>query len=381
MPINIPNEPKVYTTKYENFRGVDFTNDATNVWYRRSPDAVNMLPDDSGSPYKRTGWEVKFTIDDLSEIAGISITKILKCFYFELAGIDHIIVFAEGGLFVIYEDSEEERVELLEGSTISECYGNYDRAFFFEGGGRSAFYIYGNSRIWIYEHIGGEFIFHEADDVYVPRVLIGTDPSTCAGTAFEAYNLVGKKAKVEYSTNDMFYCYSSGDYLVSIDKTTFTEEVVEMGIYEYEYDGSSWLHGVVPKTLSELGITVVGGQVKTGDLIVVVYTYGVLLPLNVTQSQLADVKVKVSTNIQFDTELEVKAAIESISINQCRLHTDLASKPEKRRAWIEFSKAYTAPLVAGEDLIQVEFPVTEITITNYDVELEDSATIQGRVTE
>ena len=58
MAINVPSDPKVYTTKYDNFKGVDFTNDPSNVWSHRSPNAVNMTPDLAGRPWKRTGWEI-----------------------------------------------------------------------------------------------------------------------------------------------------------------------------------------------------------------------------------------------------------------------------------------------------------------------------------
>ena len=57
MALEIPKNPKVYTTKYENFRGVDFTNNPTKVRYRRSPSGKNMLPDASGVPFKRHGWK------------------------------------------------------------------------------------------------------------------------------------------------------------------------------------------------------------------------------------------------------------------------------------------------------------------------------------
>ena len=43
MPIDVPAPQKVYTTVYDNFKGVDYTSDATNVWKRRSPSAINMV--------------------------------------------------------------------------------------------------------------------------------------------------------------------------------------------------------------------------------------------------------------------------------------------------------------------------------------------------
>lgn len=55
---------KTYTTKYDSFRGVDFTTDSSNVFKRRSPTAVNMFPDLAGNPHKRTGWEKVVTVEN-----------------------------------------------------------------------------------------------------------------------------------------------------------------------------------------------------------------------------------------------------------------------------------------------------------------------------
>lgn len=67
MPVSVPNSPKVLTTKYQNWRGVDYTNDPSNVWYRRSPNGLNMLPNLDGQPFKRNGWKVELSTDDFVE--------------------------------------------------------------------------------------------------------------------------------------------------------------------------------------------------------------------------------------------------------------------------------------------------------------------------
>ena len=67
MALNVPDSPKVYTTKYQNWRGVDYTNDPSNVWYRRSPNGLNMLPNLDGQPFKRNGWKVELSTDDFVE--------------------------------------------------------------------------------------------------------------------------------------------------------------------------------------------------------------------------------------------------------------------------------------------------------------------------
>lgn len=67
MPVSVPSSPKVLTTKYQNWRGVDYTNDPSNVWYRRSPSGLNMLPNLDGQPFKRNGWKVELSTNDFVE--------------------------------------------------------------------------------------------------------------------------------------------------------------------------------------------------------------------------------------------------------------------------------------------------------------------------
>lgn len=71
MPVEIPKEPKRYTSMYDNFKGEDYTDDASNVWRKRSPGGINMLPGLDDRPYKRKGWKVEIPREDFIT-AGIS---------------------------------------------------------------------------------------------------------------------------------------------------------------------------------------------------------------------------------------------------------------------------------------------------------------------
>ncbi len=46
----------IKTTRYGNFKGVDFSTDASLVDTYRSPYSINMLADTGGMPEKRPGW-------------------------------------------------------------------------------------------------------------------------------------------------------------------------------------------------------------------------------------------------------------------------------------------------------------------------------------
>ena len=102
MPVSVPNSPKVLTTKYQNWRGVDYTNDPSNVWYRRSPNGLNMLPNLDGQPFKRNGWKVEFTAQDFIEtsgITGVSEVEQYKVDYFELGGAEYLWFYTSIGCF------------------------------------------------------------------------------------------------------------------------------------------------------------------------------------------------------------------------------------------------------------------------------------------
>lgn len=190
---------KVYTTTYSDFKGVDYTNDASNVWRKRSPTGVNMLPDESGRPFKRTGWEILLSKDKIKEMltdAGVSFDDdilITKLAWFELKGVDHIVIFTDCG--VIFYNGE---VTAVNGE--DDCYSGYDRCFFFEGGGTSAFYIYGNYRIWKYDDT---FTLREAtSEATIPTVIVSASADG-TGTFLQGYNMFGSKAQIDYNDTNL----------------------------------------------------------------------------------------------------------------------------------------------------------------------------------
>lgn len=215
MPVNVPENPKVLTTTYQSFRGVDYTNDPTNVWYRRSPSGKNMLPDLDGRPRKRTGWEIELTPAHFREAAGISgDVEVIqdRVYYFELGGYDYLMIFNNLGVFSYYENpmggaSSQAFPKLLvhhneyidlNGATQSfppSGYGEIDprRGFFFEGGGTSGFYLFVGIKLFRYD---GAYFTEVAP--HVPVVLIGCDPSG-AGTQLEAVNILTRERYVQYT--------------------------------------------------------------------------------------------------------------------------------------------------------------------------------------
>ena len=220
--VEVPKEEKVYTTIYDNFKGVDFTNDASNVWRHRSPSGKNMLPDLDGRPYKRKGWEIKITADEFRRAAGVTGVDVVpvKVHYFEIGGYDYLMFFNNLGVFtyttIESESDEQEKQSALwlndkyidlsgELQTFDSITGGVQpdpqRAFFFEGGGTAGFYMFAGLKLF---RFSGEYdtthagrFFYEVDP-YTPLILTGCDPNG-VGTDLENINMLTPKRIVQYS--------------------------------------------------------------------------------------------------------------------------------------------------------------------------------------
>jgi hypothetical protein len=114
------------------------------------------------------------------------------------------------------------------------------------------------------------------------------------------------------------------------------------------------------------GITVYtpSADLQGGEKIYVINANGVLLPNNVSPSQVGDVTVRASKTVQYDYPLDAVSVTPSAN-GKWLLHNDpITDNREKQRAWIEFfsGETFTQP-VAGEDYIRVVFPFGNVTTT------------------
>ena len=228
MPINVPASPKVYTTKYSNLRGVDFTNDPSNVWSHRSPNAKNMTPDIAGRPWKRTGWKIEKSAQDFRDCYNTTMgyndtdpeyyegaIVPIKTSYFELGGVDYLAISNNLGLFFyscFIGTSASNEPHLM---YINEYYGEIgtatestptampiapdaNRGFFFEGQGIAGFYIFCTTTDETdpndpkYEtslfRFDGEKL--RKVDPHVPTIMIGKEPGDKEGVIYEYPNIL-----------------------------------------------------------------------------------------------------------------------------------------------------------------------------------------------
>lgn len=211
--VTVPNEAKVYTTTYEDFKGVDFTNDASNVWKRRSPSGLNMLPDIDGRPYKRKGWTVDVPYTEFIEASGQSVTSFVpkRIHHFSYGGQDYMMFFNSLGVFYMSENSggvvkcqlAEKSGELITHSDFpplvegEEIEADPGRSFFFEGNGTAAFYTFVGTEMFRFD---GQYFWRVQPKV--PIVLIACNKYG-VGEMYEPINLLTRQRAVQYMCNDL----------------------------------------------------------------------------------------------------------------------------------------------------------------------------------
>lgn len=362
MPLKTPDEPKVYTTKYSDFRGVDISNDQSNVFYRRSPNALNMMPDEAGRPVKRHGWETELSEEDFKiayDYEGDII--IVRCYYFTIGGVDHILIFTNVAIF-LYTN------ELTVLTDEEDCVDSHERAFFFDSDGMAGFYIYGGFKLWRYIYDSGEFLF-EVIEPHIPLIFAGNSPAGLDGKQLEAYNMLGNLCKEQFYHNAYSATVSGAPetLTISVDSAKFAKKVEHIGQTTFKYT-TAW-----DKTLDDYGIEVTGDPVN-GNSFTVTLVLRVYLAKNVSQQQISDIEVKGSKTTQFDTILTVMDESGTLSTGKCML---VSGETDFDRAYIAFYD-YFEYMDGTEDAIQILHPSLAVISTDHNIKGEATALLSGR---
>ena len=231
---NIPASPKIYSLNIESFKGVDFTNNATQVSKSRSPDAVNMISNLDGFPVKRSGFSLIHNY--INRINGI---------YRLFDGTEHILIHSGTKL---YEGIGDSPVELRSDLPDSRS---------------TAFQM--NSKLWIltgtYFLVYGKFESENDDETtetyeckkvtdiaYVPTTSIARE-ATGGGTQFENVNLLSPKRKNTFlskagntefqldatdidSVETVKVLDSSGEWVTKTETSDYTLDI-EKGIVKF----------------------------------------------------------------------------------------------------------------------------------------------------
>lgn len=287
MPVDVPKEPKKNTTVYDNFKGVDYTNDASNVFRRRSPSGKNMLPDLDGRPRKRPGWEVnipsiafvRLVVPDYDDTATYDVGDhvfyddvLYRCkttisvaeawddthwdeaemdvvtdriHYFNYGSNDFLMIFNNLGVFYIRDDQTTvTKCQMWDESLTPPAAADFpptktidvdgtptsvvvpadaNRAFFFEGNGTAGFYTFVESDLYRFGADDSGNLYFFKVTPTIPVFLIGTDPPTGVGTTNDSLNML-----TDYRTIEYFGDGSTVNYKIPSAASTQTEVTVEI---------------------------------------------------------------------------------------------------------------------------------------------------------
>ncbi|MBQ5659447.1 MAG: hypothetical protein IIV02_07995, partial [Peptococcaceae bacterium] len=176
--LKVPQSPKLYTTQLENFKGVDFANNETQVSNNRSPNAQNIISDLAGKPVKRTGYETLASFD--GQINGI----------FRLATEDaeKIIVHAGTNL---YEWTKSKGVFATSGSVIYSDMNNARSTAFQHD--KKLFILDGKTYL-VYGEFEGSYAVKKVQDVAtVPMCFLAMKPDGTSGAKRHDINVLTPK--------------------------------------------------------------------------------------------------------------------------------------------------------------------------------------------
>ncbi len=201
MPIKVSPTRKLRTKVYDEFLGVDFSQDAILVDSRRSPYSVNMISDKSGQPEKRFGFKTLFSLDG----------KIYSMANGEIEKKEIIIAHAKDKIYRIHNS---EITVIYEG--VLE---NKSSIFFTEHNEKTKAFILTGREFLVWDEEKIENIY---DIAYVPTTLIAKSPKG-EGTSLEAVNLLQSKRCEKFLSDGISKEYFL--YLQNLDDTLVKVEI------------------------------------------------------------------------------------------------------------------------------------------------------------
>lgn len=175
---SVPAAPRLYTERLENFKGVDFANNATQVKPYRSPNAENIISDLAGKPVKRTGYETLASFG--SRINGI----------FRLVTEDDEKILVHAGT-KLYEWGRTEDVFAETGTEIYSDMNNL-RSTAFQN--NKKLYILDGKTYLVYGEFDGVFEVKKVSDIAtVPMCYLSMWPDGTNGDARKDLNILTSK--------------------------------------------------------------------------------------------------------------------------------------------------------------------------------------------
>ena len=193
--MNIPSSPKLYSTNYDDLKGVDFSKDKTEVSKKRTPSGLNMISDNGGNPIKRLGWRVD---------ANVNCGEVLEIIFVEddYGDYDRLKKYVVGtrGIYAVVTKNEVQSVvPILEKDITTANYYMFD----------SKAYVFVNGGLYKLEELQAKSIGEEA---YIPEVTINQNPDGTAGMSHYGVNLLTPARTVSFLGDDKskdYYIYTA----------------------------------------------------------------------------------------------------------------------------------------------------------------------------
>lgn len=198
-----PTNKEYHVSHYENLKGVDFTQNASDVFSRRSPTAINMISNEGGNPVKRCGWEkiceTGFNIKDM--------------WSFKYNGEEHLIglLQIQGSIgddyyyvLVRWDSFNKTWVEISDGdyptfANEKPCVFKFGTVTQETFGAVTPYYTsngYFLPAVSKYTETENGYAFKEIEP-YIPTIIIGEE-FTGGGASYEAVNLLTNEVKESY---------------------------------------------------------------------------------------------------------------------------------------------------------------------------------------
>ena len=164
----------VYTKSYSQFGGVDFQSAVTEIDDKRSPDALNLIADQSGFPQKRPGYTTLATFSGV--VYGIHTVTINE--------VEHMLVHVGTKMYevnITYDSDGHKQATYV--TLCSSMHNNYSQSFLNEG--------------ILYILDGDHYLQYDGSAVtsvtgYVPTTQISAPPAG-GGEDYEDINLISSK--------------------------------------------------------------------------------------------------------------------------------------------------------------------------------------------
>lgn len=199
MALKVPNSPATNTIVYNDLKGVDFSQDASLIDRRHSPDMLNMISDEGGNPVKRKGWEELININDFDFGMEVTSAKIHKLWNYTIDNTEKIFVVTkytyEGGSPVhTITNYKVFLADVQSDGTLGAFTTIYNDdvilAYYFrQPKGTEYFYFFPTGKYSFYRL--DKFDVVEQVSPYVPTIIISKSPNGSGGTAYEDFNIFG----------------------------------------------------------------------------------------------------------------------------------------------------------------------------------------------